>query len=97
MGDFGDLLMAMWPWLLILALMYLLFIRPQQKREKEREEMLRSLEVGDQVITIGGIHGTIRTLSDNSLTLEVAEDVVLKMSRDAIAGPGVTEESSTPP
>ncbi len=86
MGDFGDLIMAMWPWLLILALMYLLFIRPQQKREKEREQMLQSLEVGDRVVTIGGIYGTIRALSDKSLTVEVGENVSLKMTRDAVAG-----------
>lgn len=85
-GDAG-ILMAIWPWLLILGLMYLLFIRPQQKRDRERREMLEALRVGDRVVTIGGIYGVIMTLRERKLELEVGEDVTLTMSREAVAGP----------
>lgn len=85
-GDTG-ILMAIWPWLLILGLMYLLFIRPQQKRDRERREMLEALTVGDRVVTIGGIYGIITVLREGNLELEVAEDVTLTMSREAVAGP----------
>ena len=86
MDDLGNIMMAIWPWLFILGLMYLLFIRPQQKRDRERRQMLEELRVGDRVVTIGGIHGTIRALREGVLTLEVSEDLSLTMSREAIAG-----------
>ena len=85
-GDAG-ILMAIWPWLLILGLMYVLFIRPQQKRDRERREMLEALRVGDRVVTIGGIYGIIMALRERNLELEVGEDVTLTMSREAVAGP----------
>lgn len=85
-GDAG-ILTVIWPWLLILGLMYLLFIRPQQKRDRERREMLEAMRVGDRVVTIGGIYGIITALRERNLELEVAEDVTLTMSREAVAGP----------
>jgi preprotein translocase subunit YajC len=61
------------------AVMYFLTIRPQQKREKERREMLAALSKGDRVITNGGILGTIIGLNDRSVVLRVSDDPVVKL------------------
>ncbi len=60
-------------------------IRPQQKREKERREMLSALGKGDQVVTTGGICGTIVNLSENSVILRVDDNVTMEFVRSAIA------------
>ena len=56
------------------ALFYFLLIRPQQKREKKDRQMRNSLEVGDNIVTIGGIVGKILTLKDDEITLETSAD-----------------------
>ena len=58
-GTQGGGLMAYLQFILILAIMYFLMIRPQAKRQKEKQRMLGALKKGDRVITIGGIHGTV--------------------------------------
>ncbi|MBZ2173972.1 preprotein translocase subunit YajC [Schnuerera sp. xch1] len=57
-----------------LAIFYFLAIRPQRKREKQIREMRGNLKVGDEVITIGGIHGKITKIKDEILTIEVGSD-----------------------
>ena len=66
------------------ALYYLLF-RPQQKREKARRELVSSLAAGDEVVTNAGIHGVVVEVEPEIIWLEVAPDVELKISRDAVA------------
>lgn len=73
------------PFLLILVVFYFLFIRPQQKRQKERNEMLSALKKGDQVITIGGVHGTITDLNDETVTLRVSATTQITFERSAIS------------
>jgi preprotein translocase subunit YajC len=72
------------PLVLMFAVFYFLLIRPQQKRQKERNNMLGALQKGDNVITIGGLHGTIVELTDEKATLKVAETVRLQFERTAI-------------
>jgi len=79
-------IMGFLPWLVILGLIYFLMIRPQQKRDQERQQMLEELTVGYEVVTIGGIHGTIKALREEELTLEVADNILLTMNKNAIAG-----------
>jgi preprotein translocase subunit YajC len=66
------------------ALMYFLFIRPQQKRQKEFAALLASLAVDDQIVSAGGIHGTIRVIEDDVVDLEIADGVVVRMAKGAI-------------
>jgi preprotein translocase subunit YajC len=66
------------------ALMYFLFIRPQQKRQKEFAALLASLAVDDQIVSAGGIHGTIRAIEDDVVDLEIADGVVVRMAKGAI-------------
>ena len=57
---------------MIFLIFYFLLIRPQQKRQKEQEEMLKAIEKGDSVVTMGGLHGKVVGLTDDVLTLEIA-------------------------
>jgi preprotein translocase subunit YajC len=73
------------PMALIFVVLYFLMIRPQQKRAKQHQEFITNLKRGDLVVTNGGIIGTIKTVSDRFVTLEVDNDVHLKMLRSQIA------------
>lgn len=69
----------------LLAIMYFLMIRPQVKRQKEHKAMLDKLGKGDEVITSGGIAGTVVSLGESFITVEVASGVQLRVQRAAIA------------
>ena len=75
--------------LLLLLLMgvffYFLLIRPQQRRARQQRALIDSLEVGDEVMTIGGMFGTIRRLDEDRVTLEVTPGVDLQLAKSAIA------------
>lgn len=64
---------------------YFVLIRPQQQKVKEHRDLVASLEVGDEVMTTGGIYGEITAIDGEVLLLEVAEGFELRMSREAIA------------
>ena len=70
---------------LLFGVVYFMMIRPQQKRRRESLEMQRSLGPGDQIVTIGGLHGTVVTVDDDVATIEVAPGVVVRFARPAIA------------
>ena len=69
----------------LIAIMYFLMIRPQMKRQKEHRAMLEKLTKGDEVITSGGLAGTIVGLSDTFITVEVAQGVQLRVQKGAIS------------
>ncbi len=71
--------------LAFIAIMYFLMIRPQQKREKERREMLNALTKGDKVVTTGGMYGTVVDLSEDKVTLRVDDKVEIDFVRGAVA------------
>jgi preprotein translocase subunit YajC len=64
---------------------YMLMIRPQQKRQKEHQALIASLAEGDHVVTIGGVYGTVRTIVDTRVGIEVAEGVIVEFDRAAVA------------
>lgn len=68
----------------LLALMYFMMIRPQQQQAKKRQEMLNQLNVGSDVVTIGGLHGTIMAMDDTTVRLKVSANVELTFNRSAI-------------
>ncbi len=74
------------PLIIIFAIFYFLLIRPQQKRAKDLKQMLGNLKKGDKVITTGGIYGVIEEVYPTKLVLKIAENVRIKVSRNAIAG-----------
>ncbi len=73
------------PLVVIFAIFYFLMIRPQQKQQKKHKEMLSAMRKGDKVVTRGGIHATIHGIADNVLTLEIADNVKIKVNREAVA------------
>ena len=72
------------PLILIGAVFYFLILRPQQKKQKEQSKFLSELKRGDMVVTNSGLIGTIRTVSEKFVTLEVDEGVCLKVLRSAV-------------
>lgn len=69
----------------ILALMYFMIIRPQNKKKKEEEKLKNSLQVGDEIVTIGGFHGKIVSLKEDSIVIEsVLDHSKQKLERWAI-------------
>lgn len=81
-GGFGFFI----PLIIIFAIFYFILIRPQQKRQKEQRQLLQNLRKGDKVVTTGGLQGTIASLSDTVVTLEIADKVKVKVGRSYIAG-----------
>ncbi|MDR1363731.1 MAG: preprotein translocase subunit YajC [Spirochaetaceae bacterium] len=73
------------PFILIIAIFYFLIIRPQNKKQKETQKMLSELKKGDKVVTIGGIHGSIASVKDNSVLIKVDDNVKIEISRSAVA------------
>jgi len=78
----------------IFAVMYLLMIRPRQKQQKEHEEMMQELRVGERVIMAGGIYGQIESLSEDTAIIRIESGATMKVARNSILGKQEVEESS---
>jgi len=78
-------LMGFLPLILIFAVFYFMLIRPQMKRAKEHRKMVSELSKGDEVVTNGGLLGRITELGDSFVTVELADEVVIKLQRQAVA------------
>jgi preprotein translocase subunit YajC len=88
-GGLGMLL----PILLFIPLLYLLMIRPQQKRQKQWQQMLANIKAGDRVTTAGGIRGIILSIKDDSIIIRVAPDnLKLEVAKNAIASVTTQDE-----
>jgi len=86
-GSQGSPLAFLLPIILIFAIMYLLIFRPQAKKQKEHQLMIKNLQKGDRVVTAGGIFGTIAGIKEkeNSVIVKVDENVKLEVARASIA------------
>lgn len=72
-------------WMVVIfAIFYFILIRPQQQQQKKRREMLGQLQKGNQVVTIGGIHGLIKEIREDTVILRVADNVNMKFARGGI-------------
>src|SRR6476659_4795781 len=74
------------PIVLIIAVFYVLLIRPQQKRQRQLQETIATLKIGDRVITTGGVIGVITTVRDTSFLIRSADKSILEIARSSIAG-----------
>ncbi|SDA54001.1 preprotein translocase subunit YajC [Sinorhizobium sp. NFACC03] len=82
----ADILMSILPFLLIFVVMYFLIIRPQRAQMKRREELLKNIRRGDQVVTGGGIVGKVtKVVDDNELEVEIAEGVKIRVVRGGVS------------
>ena len=84
-GEGGSPLMSFLPLIAIIGIFYFLIIRPQSKKQKETQRMLSALRKGDRVITVGGLHGVIQTIRENTVIVRVDENTKLEFNRAAIA------------
>jgi preprotein translocase subunit YajC len=81
-GGFVPILMIV----LLFGVMYFMMIRPQQKRRREAEQMQRNIGLGDEIVTIGGLHATVVNLDeDDVVTVEISPGVTARYARPAIA------------
>jgi preprotein translocase subunit YajC len=80
-GLLGSLL----PLILIVVIFWFLLIRPQMKRNKQHRELVENLSVGDEVVTAGGMLGKITEVGDSFISLELADEVVIKVQKHSVA------------
>lgn len=84
MANTSNALVGYLPIVVIVGAFYFLLLRPQQKRQRERNQLLQSVQVGDEVVTIGGLHGAVEQLDVSTVTLSVHDGLVLTFDRSAI-------------
>jgi preprotein translocase subunit YajC len=89
----GSLISTLVMFTLIIAIFYFMILRPQQKRQKERQKMLDAVKKGDKVVTAGGLHGVVAGIDEKTLLVQVAENVKLKFDRTAVTA--VVREGET--
>ena len=82
------------PLILMFVIFYFLLIRPQQKKTKDHREMVSNLKKGDRIVTSGGLHGRVTGITDQTLTVEIADKVRVKVNR---ANVSALTQSITPP
>jgi len=83
------------PLLLMVLIFYFLLIRPQMKKTKEHKAMLAALKVGDQVVTSGGVHGELKAIAPDVVTVQIDDRVKIKVDRSAISRKGGVEKASS--
>lgn len=79
-GDYSFLIMMV----AIFAIMYFFMIRPQNKKQKEIQNFRKNLQVGQEVITAGGIYGKVKEIEDNVIVLEIASGVKIRIDKNSI-------------
>ena len=84
-GSGGSLLALLPPMIMMFLIFYFILIRPQQKKQQKQRRLLDNLVEGDNVITMSGIHGTIKKLKDDLVTLQIADNVRIKIERSYIS------------
>ncbi len=70
---------------LIFGLMYFVLIRPQRKRQKEHQQLIEELKRGDRVVTAGGIHGVIESISEDSVTIKVESGATMRVAKGSVS------------
>ena len=80
-----EIISQLLPFIFLIAIMYFVIIRPQQKEAKARKEMIENLAKGDKVITNGGFIVVIHKVEENFLSVKINDDTIVKITKDAIA------------
>ncbi len=80
-----SMLMTVLPFVLIIAIFYFFIIRPQNKKQKEAEQMRNALSKGDKVVTIGGVHGTVSSVKESTVIIKVEDGARIEFDRSAIS------------
>ena len=83
---------------LLVALFWLLLVRPQRRQAAQQRELIASLEPGDEIVSAGGLYGVIMSIDGDELQVEIADGLVVRMARGAVAGlVELDEEPETAP
>lgn len=83
-GNSGSNLSGIFMILAMVVIFYFFMIRPQQRQRKQLKQQREAMKQGDKVVTAGGIHGTLREISDNYTLIEVDKGVVIKVSKESV-------------
>src|ERR1041384_3307752 len=100
-GGSSDMIMSLLPFILIFVIMYFLILRPQQKRVKQHQELVKNIRRGDQIITTGGLIGKVtKVLDDEQVEVEIADGVRVRQVRGMVSdvrakGEPVKEEGAS--
>jgi preprotein translocase subunit YajC len=70
----------------LFAVFWLLIVRPQRRQATEQRELIASLEPGDEIVSAGGLYGVIKSIDGDELIVEIADGLVVRMARGAVAG-----------
>ena len=81
----GEMYSTILMFALIIAIFYFMIIRPQQKRQKEREKLLSAIKKGDKIVTSGGLHGKVIAVEEKTLLVELADNLKVKLERSSVA------------
>ncbi|MGM0413556.1 MAG: preprotein translocase subunit YajC [Bacillota bacterium] len=80
-----ELILSLVPWILIFGVFWFFLIRPQKKQQKEHQNMLTNLQVGDKIVTAGGIKGKIVKIKDNVVRLRISSNVDIDLLKSSIS------------
>ena len=80
-----EILSQLLPFVFLIAIMYFVIIRPQQKEAKSRQEMIKALKKGDKIVTGGGVIATVHKVEEKFLSVKINDDTIVKMTKDAVA------------
>lgn len=81
----GDIFKSMLPMILLFGAMYFLMIAPQRKKQKAHEKMLSELKAGDEIVTAGGIYGTITSVKDDRFTLRIGDATKVEVGKGFVS------------
>jgi preprotein translocase subunit YajC len=81
--------------LVLLALVWVMLIRPQRRRQQEAQRLLESIGVGKEIVTAGGLYGTVTAIEDDEVRLEIADGVEVRVAKRAVAAV-VSEDENDP-
>jgi preprotein translocase subunit YajC len=84
------------PFILIVGVFWLLVFRPQQQRAKRHRELIASISRSDRVVSIGGLHGTVQSVDEDTVRLEIAQGTVVTMAKSAVARRLVDADTGRP-
>lgn len=84
-GAGGGMISTVIMFALIIFIFYFMIIRPQSKRQKERQKMLEAMKKGDKIVTSGGLHGKIIGMEDKTVLVEIADNVKVKVEKSAVS------------
>ena len=80
-----EIITQLLPFVILIAIMYFVIIRPQQKATKSHQEMLEALKKGDKIVTVGGIISTDYKVEEKFFNIKINDDVIVKITKEAVA------------